>query len=74
MPREDVLAPGISLGLNLRFLICGIPQNVSATARFMVILMGLIGVVVPTVRRQNFYVEEVRMMKKEEACPMKRRR
>jgi len=36
--------------------------------------MGLIGVVVPTVRRQNFYVEEVRMMKKEEACPMKRRR
>jgi hypothetical protein len=27
------------------------------------ILMGLIGVVVPTVRRQNFYVEEVRMMK-----------
>src|SRR5262249_40987274 len=32
--REDVLA-GISLWLNLRFLICGIPQNVSTTARFM---------------------------------------
>src|SRR5262249_42019433 len=41
MPREDVLARGISLGLNLRFLICGIPQNVSATARFMANPNGL---------------------------------
>src|SRR5262249_12995886 len=43
MPREDVLAPGISLGLNLRFLICGIRKMSARRVGSWLLLLGLTG-------------------------------
>jgi hypothetical protein len=55
MPREDVLAPGISLGLNLRFLICGIRKMSARGVGSWLILLGLTGAITSIVWWQNFY-------------------
>src|SRR5215831_16675997 len=55
MPREDILAPGISLGLNLRFLICGIRKMSARRVGSWLFLLGLTGAITSIVWWQNFY-------------------
>jgi hypothetical protein len=55
MPREDALAPGISLGLNLRFLICEIRKMSARRVGSWLILLGLTCAITSIVWWQNFY-------------------
>src|SRR5262249_8534270 len=55
MPREDILAPGISLGFNLRFLICGIRKMSARRVGSWLFLLSLTGAITSIVWWQNFY-------------------